>query len=375
MANKRENGGGTFDKRPNGSWCYRVVIGYDSDGKTQRKAFYGKSKVECKAKADQFRADTKKGEAIYKNMALGAWGIEWLETYKKDTVAPHTYTGYEYLMRHITESSIGRMPLTDVKPVHVKKFLSGKKNTSHSTITKLKAFLYAIFECGIDNDLCIKNPARNVKPPSVAQGEKDAFTDLEISTILEYAATEEGKWFKLAINTLLYTGLRRGELLGLMWDDIDLNNSVLRLRRSVAFGEGREIMTVTSNSRKNHSRDIPLTIELHALFKDEKARKDRPKSLYIFTSSVGGLIKPDNFGRTYQKFFRHLNAWCKATEKPTVRELTMHECRHTFASLLLRHGVDSRIRQALLGHADEDMTNNYTHTDLDMLKKAMEKIG
>jgi integrase len=53
----------------------------------------------------------------------------------------------------------------------------------------------------------------------------------------------------------------------------------------------------------------------------------------------------------------------------------MHECRHTFASLLLRRGVDSRIRQALLGHADEDMTNNYTHTDLDMHKKAMEKIG
>ena len=147
-------------------------------------------------------------------MSLGAWGTEWLVTYKKDTVAPHTYTGYVYLMRHIVNSGIGKMPLTDIKPIHIKKFLTGKKDTSHSTVTKLKAFLYAIFECGIDNDLCIKNPARNVKPPSIAQGEKEAFTDVEINTILEYSATNEGKWFELAINTLLYTGLRRGEVIG-----------------------------------------------------------------------------------------------------------------------------------------------------------------
>ena len=121
------------------------------------------------------------------------------------------------MMRHIADSSIGKMPLTDVKPIHIKKFLTSKKDTSHSTITKLKAFLFAIFECGIDNDLCIKNPARNVKPPSIAQGEKEAFSDVEINTILEYAATDEGIWFELAISTLLSTGLRRGELLGLMW--------------------------------------------------------------------------------------------------------------------------------------------------------------
>ena len=75
------------------------------------------------------------------------------------------------------------------------------------------------------------------------------------------------------------------------------------------------------------------------------------------------------------RVFNHLIKWCEENEKPTVRQLSPHECRHTFASMLLRRGVDSRIRQDLLGHADEEMTNNYTHTDSDMLKKAMEQIA
>lgn len=266
---------------------------------------------------------------------------------------------------------MANMPVAEVKPIHVKKFLSGKKHTSHSLVTKLKAFLYAIFEAAIENDLCLKNPAKNVKIPSIAQVEKEAFTDAEINTILEYAATGEGKWFELAINTLLYTGLRRGELLGLMWDDIDLSGSVLELRRAVSFGEGRELVTVTTNSRKNHTRDIPIDSVLLHLFKAELERAKRPKSLYIFSTPSGELIKPDNYARTYQKFFRHLNMWCKENEKAEVRTLTMHECRHTYASMLLRRGVDSRIRQMLLGHADEAMTNNYSHGNLDLLKRAV----
>jgi integrase len=266
------------------------------------------------------------------------------------------------------------MPLTDVKPIHIKRFLSSKKDTSHSTITKLKAFLFAIFECAIDNDLCIKNPSRNVKPPIIAQGTKEAFSDVEVDTIFEYAATDEGKWFELAISTFILTGLRRGEVLGLMWDDIDFGTTVLNLRRAVSFGVGRSFIIVTTNCRKNHTREIPIDPFLLSLFKAEKENLDRPKSLYIFSSASGELIKPDNFARTYQKFFRHLNEWCIKNEKPEVRKLTPHECRHTYASLLLRRGVDSRIRQALLGHADEEMTNNYTHTDIDMLIKAAGNI-
>lgn len=232
-----------------------------------------------------------------------------------------------------------------------------------------------MFEAAIDNDFCLKNPARNVKPPLMAQGKKDAFTDAKISTIREYAATEEGKWFELAVNTLLLTGLRRGELLGLMWDVIDFDDAMLNLQRAVAFGEGRELVTVTTNSRKNHTREIPLDPILIKLFKAEKERPGRTKSLYIFTTQSGMLVKPDNFARAYQKFFHHLNVWCEENGKSKVRNLTMHVCRHTFASMLLRRGVDSRIRQDLLGHSDEEMTNSYTHTDSEMLKKAMERIA
>lgn len=373
MAKKRGNREGAFFKRGDGMWRYRIFVGYDEEGKQISKSFYGKTKAECKERAGAFQKDAEKGQAVFKNMPLGDWAQEWLETYKKDTVAPNTYAGYEFQLRHITEAAIAHMALSDIKPVHIKKFLSSKKNTSHSQITKLKAFLTSIFETAIDNDLCLKNPARNVKAPIIAQGKKDAFTDLEIKTILEYAATPDGRWFELAINTLLYTGLRRGELLGLMWEDIDFKDSMLKLRRAVAFGEGRELVTVTTNSRKNHTRDIPLDPLLLGLFRAEK-EKARQRGLYIFATPTGGLIKPDNFGRTYQKFFRHLNAWCAENGRSAVRELTMHECRHTYATLLLRRGVDSRIRQELLGHADEEMTNNYTHVSGEMLKQAVGNI-
>ena len=102
-----------------------------------------------------------------------------------------------------------------------------------------------MFEAAIENDMCIKNPTRNVHPPVSTPSQRDAFTDIEIATILEYLTMQDDRLTELMIHTLLFTGLRRGELLGLMWDDIDFKDSMLRLRRAVSFGEGGELVTRT----------------------------------------------------------------------------------------------------------------------------------
>ena len=138
MGKKRENGEGSFYQLKNKSWQYRIRVGYDQNGGIQRKTFYGKTKTECKNKADEIYKKVEEREAVYKDSKIAEWGVDWLFTYKKDTVSPNTYRGYEHMMKHITDSFLGRMALIEVKPIHIRKFLSSKKEYSHSFLTKVK---------------------------------------------------------------------------------------------------------------------------------------------------------------------------------------------------------------------------------------------
>lgn len=386
-ARRRIKGEGAFIQRSNGTWEFRINLGYDASGKLMRKSFYGQRQEDAKEKYNEYLEQKRAGTAICKKMPLSSWADEWLQTYKKDTVSQKTYENYEYMLKHIKESDIGKIPLDEIKPIHIRKFLQKRANTSHSQITKLKALLYGMFETAIENDLCIKNPARNVDPPMIKQEEKESFTDAEISVIREFASTEKGKHFELAINTLLYTGIRRGELLALMWDDIDFDNSILRVRRGLTFDENDELTTTGSNSRKNHDRDIPLPNHLVNLFRtakenqkelqksDNDNKKAKGLSLYIFTTKYGTLMLPNSFRKPYDTFFKNLNVWCDENDKAHVRCLTTHECRHTYASMLLRGGVDSRIIQSLMGHSEVETTDGYMHTDIELLRRAVKKIG
>lgn len=232
-------------------------------------------------------------------------------------------------------------------------------------------FLRSCFASAYENGLCPKNPAIKLTNPNKYQPQRESYTSEEVSKILEFAITYQkdnkhpvhkanGQLFGTAIITLLYTGLRRGELLGLQWSD--LKENMLSVNRSVYIENGKP--TVTDNEAKSEGsiRDIPIPHFLHELI-----LKLPKRGLFIFCTKSGTIMFPDNFGRGYDTFFWHLQ---KA--HPEVRHLSPHCCRHTYATLTLTGGADIRVVQTLMGHTDINTTAIYTHPDFVAKQSALD---
>lgn len=370
MGNRRLDGDGSLKKRSNGIWEYRIVVGADNDGKQLRKSFYSKSKTAARQKAKDYLHDLENQTVALQESTLSKWADKWLQTYKKGTVSVATYDGYVGTIAHIKQSPLGNMKLTDIKPIHVIEFLSSKKHMSTSQVKKMKFLLSSMFEAAIDNDICYKNPVRNTPLPTAkAPKIRPALSEQEVQTILSFAPHHP---FGLAIVFMLMAGLRRGEVVGLMWSDIDMKNWVLYLRRSIAKGEGRELLVVDSNSTKNHNRDIPLPKQIRGLI---SAAYKNKTSLYVVHSPSNGIMNFDTFRSSFKSFFAALDRHCEENDLPHVQSITSHSLRHTYATIMKRRDVDLKDVQVLLGHSDYKMTADvYTHVDIDDLRKAVDKI-
>ena len=290
-------------------------------------------------------------------LTLGDWLPVWLASYKKGTMKETSFHQLELLSRLIP-AHIMTCPLPDIRPLDLQAFFNAFAGTaSKSYMDKMRFMLNALFTEAIDNDLCGKNPMRKVKIPRVQEQARESFTFEEVKIILSYAMGYSNARIAAAIITLLLTGLRRGELLGLKWSD--LTNNTLTVNRAVYLEHGSPRVEEHRAKTLASLRTIPLLPEvsykLHTLPRAGE---------FIFCTRNGTLIHPRNFSRDYNTFFRHL--W---EDEPDVRRLSPHCCRHTFATLSLASGADIRTVQAMLGHTDIKTTSRYTHPDLAMMEQ------
>ena len=159
--------------------------------------------------------------------------------------------------------------------------------------------------------------------------------------------------------TLLLTGIRRGELLGLKWSD--LSNTTLSINRGVYLENGHPCVREYVAKTPTSIRVVPLLPEL-AYYLSSLPRTCE----FIFCTKNRTIISPRNFSRSYTAFFRHLNEDCCCTAY-----LSPHCCRHTFASLCLDAGADVRTVQQLLGHGDIRSTSRYVHPQIETLQNAV----
>ena len=346
-----------------GQYEYKATIGKAFDGKPIRKSFYSpKSLAEAKAKAQEFIIEqetaARAGETFIKDKyTFGEWALKWLEVYKKPTVSENTYiTTYEIPVRKHLIPYFGKAELTSIKNIDVRNFFSQSQQTmSVSLLHKLKITLSAIFETAIENDLCVKNPAKNIEYKSgVDKNDKKVYSDDQIKMAKQFFYDDMPEAF-----LLLETGLRRGEMLGLMWKDINFENKSLSVNRSIAEKRGGGI-TIMPPKWESY-RTIPISDELikllHSLPHD---------SLYIFPNINGDIAKPHNWSQKLERHMKALNS-----KYPSIPTLTAHELRHTRGTELRRSGVDIYTIQKIMGHKDINVTANiYVHDDIETTRKA-----
>lgn len=352
--------------RQDGLYEVKVTLGKDFDGKLIRKSFYSTvSKADARAKAEQYKID----QAVYRAtgelpepdvMTFEKWANKWLETYKKGVVKDHTYLfTYKSNIDKYLVPYFGKARISEIQQIDVQQYFNVIRGETgeplaKSTLDKHKLILKSMFDAAIDNDLCYKNPVKNIRFQHVSdKQEKKVWTKEQADRAEEYARQH----LRLDIVLYLNTGLRRSELLGLKWSDIDFDGNTLHVQRAVVQTKGKIVIDRPKTATSD--RVIPFSAEFGSYLK-----KFQSDNEYVL--GTNGVMSPGTYAKNFSEFMKKLSA---TTGVPV---LTPHELRHTYGTLRREEGVDIYTIQKVMGHADISITADiYVHNDIDVLKKRL----
>lgn len=362
MAKKRANGEGSIRKRKDGRWEGRYTTGHDPEtGKAIYKNVLGRSQAEVKEKLKQAIGEA---QALDINKAgkytVGDWMEVWFQDYAKIKVRPSSHQTYQgYIHNHI-RPNIGDIPLEKLTSLDLQKFYkklltTGRvdrveakgqpKGLSAKTVRNIHQILSSGLKLAQEQRLILTNPAEGCALPRVEHQEMKTLTTVQLASFFREA--RESGVFELYYLELA-TGLRRGELLGLKWEDVDLERGDLRVRRQVSRING-EVMEAPLKT-KNAYRTLPLAEDTVSVLREQ--RRKVGNSTWVFPSSNGGPISPDSV-------LHMLHRVLKRAGLPKVR---FHDLRHTFATLALQNGVDVKTVSGMLGHFSAGFTlDTYAH--------------
>ena len=355
-------------ERPNrsdGTYEVKVKVAEDMHGKPIRKSFYSSiSKADAKAKAEKYIRSQEiallTGEAPEQRSGrtFESWAMEWLATYKKGKVKEHTYLfTYASNVEKYIVPYFGKSRISSIRQIDVQKYFNSVRAEdgaflSKSVLEKQKMILKSIFDAAIDNDLCARNPVKNIIiTDRRGTQERNVYSRSEADSVIQYA-NSHSLW---GIVIMLQTGIRRSELLGLKWSDIDFSQKTIHIQRSVVQTKGE--IVIGDPKTKTSNRYIPFSDDLL----DTLFRMNRCGDYVVGTNKPQS---PSTFAKHFSKAMHEIS---QATGAPI---LTPHELRHTYGTLLRDSGADIYTIQKVMGHSDISVTAGiYVHNDIEVLRR------
>lgn len=342
-----------------------------------RKYYRGKTRKEAEAKRKRDAQLIEKGIDLTENPTFQSVAKMWfyLEKDNNDLHIRTKETILGILDRYIYPE-LGDKPIREISSIDVRLLMKSVEKKSNSTQRKVLQTTRAIFVFAVENNYIEKSPVPDkLKAGGAVPEEVEALTDEQCRQLL---SAVKGTRAYLFVETLLYTGLRKGEALGLMWKDIDFGKGVLRVERSVVYPLNNKAGEINPELKTSAARrSIPIVPELMA---DLQAAKKASRSVYVFSARDGSFLSESSFRRMWDLIsYRSTETEGDKTRIARTLDFSVHphQLRHTCITRWIENGLTVKEAQYLAGHATPDVTMGiYSHYRKDqMFSETAAKMG
>lgn len=331
-----------------------------------------KTQEDLDKKIAQLKAEMGAGVNISDRTLFSDYADMWLQVYKKPKIRQNTYDTLHWHVEHSIKPCFKGMLLRDIKPIHVQAFLASISQYSHQVQSSCLCTLRAIFLTAEDNGLILKSPVKaGDKATGAKVKEKEALTNEQVKQLL---AAVKGTPAYLFCLLALTTGMRKSEILGLMWSDIDFDTGFINIRHSVTQSYHRPDSTAVSDLLKSEAahRRVPMPLLLRVALEEERKNE---KGELVFSRPDGQPLDPNSYNTMWKEVTHRTVSSSRPLGKTwhnnrLGRSYTVtldfschpHLLRHTYITQLFESGLDIKQVQYLAGHSTPNMTLRvYTH--------------
>ena len=360
---------GHIRKRSKGSWTLWIDLGRDPETgkrKQQTMTVHGtKRDAERELRATLTRLE----EGAYvkpAKLTVGEYLNQWIESYVVTNTSPRTVEGYQLIVRRHLIPNLGTIPLTQLQPSHVQNYYAkalsggrtdGNGGLSARTVLHIHRVLSEALTHAVKWQILIRNVALAVDPPRPKRPEMTTLSEDQVTAFLQAAA---GSQYRELFTVAVYTGMRRSELLGLRWKDVDLDLAQLSVTKTLHRTADKGFVFTEPKTAKSR-RTIALSPSICILLRKLREYQIAEKLLLglkfkdddlVFSKPDGAHYDPSGVTHAFKRIVKRLGL-------PHVR---LHDLRHTHASLMLKQGIHPKIVSERLGHSNIGITlDTYSH--------------
>ena len=376
MAKRRPQGDGTIRKRNDGRWEARIIVGHKNDGSPMYKSAFTKTQKSALKELHQLIELYRDVDLTEDSrMTLGEWLDKWLDEYMIFTIRESTLDSYRAMVKNQVKPFIGGKQIASLTTADMQKFYNkikkeGRvrehpihgKTLADSMVRGVHMMLHEALDTAVKERLIAKNPTNGTTVPKCNYPEKQILCDNQLETFLEAIKGHE-YWCDFFYVEVM-TGLRRGEICGLRWQDINFEENKLQVKRSVSVKKGGGV-SIGETKTETGVRCIQMPPSVAKLL---KSKKQTAITEWVFPH----FLHPEQ-PISPASAYRKLKVILKNAELPLIR---FHDLRHTFATHATQGGVDPKTLAGILGHTNASFTlDTYTHVTSDMQKSASAVVG
>jgi len=364
-------------------WKMTVDVGVDpATGRRRQKKLTAPTRRELEVQAAKILADVSRGTYLEpEKKTLAEYLTEWLAMHGKSNLDPSTLRRYEGAIHQHIIPLIGSIPLAKLQPLHIQEMLAkdlagGRRDNKKSRDRALSAstvlYHYHVLHKALNQAmkwrLITYNPADLVEPPRKTKTEKAVLNETEVAALLDGIRET---YLYMPVFLIIYTGAREGEILALRWSDVDWDQNILHLRRSLYQRTPGQPLFKEPKNKKARAVDVSPVVMAEL----KKHRTEQRKQRLAFGPGYADLdlicclqdgnpINPPTLSSVFRTKARRLGL-----------PVTLHGLRHTHASLLLKAGVPAKVVSERLGHSQISITMDlYSHVMPGMQKDAVKKL-